>query len=66
MTELRLPHNIWYFRRGLPAKYTGPSMHAGQSQVAIEAIEIAHEGIYQVPYVSLGAAATTFGLGLAT
>jgi phage tail-like protein len=66
MTELRLPHNIWYFRRGLPVKYDGPTMQAGQSQVAVEAIEIAHEGVYQVPYVSLGAAAATFGLELAT
>lgn len=66
MTDLRLPNNIWYFRRGLPVKYTGPALNAGQSQVAIEAIEIAHEGIYQVPYVGYGAAATTRIIGLAT
>ena len=66
MTDLRLPNNIWYFRRGLPVKYTGPTLNAGQSQVAIEAIEIAHEGIYQVPYVGYGAAATTRIIGLAT
>src|SRR5947209_3528463 len=33
------PHNIWYFRRGLPVKYTGPSMNATQNSIAIEAIE---------------------------
>ncbi len=66
MTDLRLPNNIWYFRRGLPVKYTGPALNAGQSQVAIEAIEIAHEGIYQLPYVGFGAAATTRIVGLAT
>jgi phage tail-like protein len=49
LNELRVPNNIWYFRRGLPLKYTGPSMNATQNNVAIEAIEIAHEGIYQVP-----------------
>jgi phage tail-like protein len=38
----------WYFRRGLPVKYTGPSLHASQNGIAIEAIEIAHEGIHQV------------------
>ena len=32
-------------------------MNAMQNNVAIEAIEIAHEGIYQVPFVGLGAAA---------
>ena len=66
LNDLHLPNNIWYFRRGLPVRYTGPAMNAGQSQVAIEAIEIAHEGIYQVPYVGYGAAAVTFGIGLAT
>lgn len=59
LTELRLPHNIWYFRRGLPVKYTGPSMNAAQNNVAIEAIEIAHEGVYQLPFVGAGATAAT-------
>jgi phage tail-like protein len=57
LTDLRLPHNIWYFRRGLPVKYTGPTLNAAQSSVAIESIEITHEGIYQLPFVGLGAAA---------
>jgi phage tail-like protein len=54
----QVPHNIWHFRRGLPVKYTGPALNATQSSVAIEAIEIAHEGIYQVPLVSANAATT--------
>jgi phage tail-like protein len=53
----QVPNNIWHFRRGLPVKYTGPAMNATQSSVAIEAIEIAHEGIYQV-FVSANTAAT--------
>lgn len=59
LNDLRLPNNIWYFRRGLPVKYTGPTMNASENNVAIEAIEIAHEGVYQVPYVGFGAAAAT-------
>ncbi|MGK7865359.1 phage tail protein [Falsiroseomonas sp. E2-1-a4] len=39
------PVHVWSFKRGLPAKWTGPSLIAGRSEVAIEAIEIAHEGI---------------------
>ena len=31
MNELHLPSHIWYFRRGLPYKYSGPSMNASQS-----------------------------------
>ncbi len=65
LNDLHLPNNIWYFRRGLPVKYTGPAMNAQQNNVAIEAIEIAHEGIYQVPFVGLGAAAVSGVVGLA-
>lgn len=36
---------IWKFTRGIPVKWTGPSLNASQSQVAIEELEIAHEGL---------------------
>lgn len=39
---------VWGFRRGLPTKYGGPQMNAGQSAVAIETLEIAHEGLYMM------------------
>ncbi len=45
LNDRHVPNNIWYFRRGLPVKYTGPSLNATQNNVAIESIEIAHEGI---------------------
>ncbi len=63
--DLHIPNNIWYFRRGLPVKYTGPTMNASQSNVAIESIEIAHEGIFQVPGIGYGAAAASLAIGLA-
>jgi phage tail-like protein len=50
--ERHEPRTVWGFRRGLPVKYQGPTLNAGQSSVAIEAIEIAHEGLYQVPGAS--------------
>lgn len=59
LNELHVPNNIWFFRRGLPVKYVGPAMNATQNAVAIESVEIAHEGLYQLPFV--GAAS-----GLAT
>ena len=49
LNDRQVPNNIWYFRRGLPVKYTGPALNATQSSVAIESIEIAHEGLSQVP-----------------
>jgi phage tail-like protein len=49
LSDRHVPNNIWYFRRGLPVKYTGPALNATQSSVAIESIEISHEGLSQVP-----------------
>ena len=64
LTDRQVPNNIWYFRRGLPVKYAGPALNATQNNVAIESIEIAHEGIYQVPSDGLGAAAIGAVAGL--
>jgi phage tail-like protein len=63
LTDLHMPNTIWCFRRGLPVKYTGPAMNATQNNVAIEALEIAHEGIYQIPVVSFGPAPGGAGAG---
>lgn len=35
----------WNFRRGWPCKWTGPSLNATTSEVAIETLEICHEGL---------------------
>jgi phage tail-like protein len=64
LNDRMLPGNVWYFRRGLPVKYTGPALNAGQSQVAIEAIEIAHEGLWQLPFVGAASAVASLGIGL--
>jgi phage tail-like protein len=64
LNDLQVPNNIWCFRRGLPVKYTGPALNATQNNVAIESIEIAHEGIHQIPSVGLGAAAIGAVAGL--
>ena len=39
----------WQFYRGIPIKWTGPALDAGQSRLAIEELEIAHEGLEQIP-----------------
>ncbi len=57
LNDRQLPNNIWYFRRGLPLKYSGPSLNATQNSVAIESIEIAHEGLWQVPFAGAASAA---------
>jgi phage tail-like protein len=63
LNQMLVPTNIWYFRRGLIAQYAGPQMNAMQSNVAIESIEIAHEGIYQLPFVGLAGATATGSAG---
>jgi phage tail-like protein len=45
LDEQQNPVKTWSFRRGLPVKWTGPSMNATNNQVAIEELEIAHEGL---------------------
>lgn len=53
--ELLVPVKIWIFKRGLPLKWTGPALNAGQSAVAVESIEIAHEGLELVSPGSIAA-----------
>ena len=45
MDEQQNPVKAWRFKKGLPVKWVGPSMNAGQAQVAIEELEIGHEGL---------------------
>ncbi len=63
LDERHRPNNIWFFRRGLPIKYSGPSLNATQNNVAIESIEIAHEGIHQVPGVGAVAGVVAGAVG---
>jgi phage tail-like protein len=43
-----LPHNIWTFRRAFPVKFTGPALNATGHEVAVETLELAHEGLWQL------------------
>jgi phage tail-like protein len=45
LDESGSPGLVWSWSRGLPVKWTGAAMNAQQSQVAIEHLEIAHEGL---------------------
>jgi phage tail-like protein len=46
LDESRTPAVVWQFARGVPTKWIGPAMNATQSAVAIESLEIAHEGLF--------------------
>lgn len=43
--EQSKPIVSWLFRNGWPCKWTGPCLNATSNDVAIETIEISHEGL---------------------
>ena len=49
LTPSGLPGIGWIFRAGLAASWKGPQLKGGDNAVAVESIEIAHEGLVQVP-----------------
>jgi hypothetical protein len=62
----RLPVAVWYFRNALPEKLQGPALNAKSNEIAIETLEVVHEGLYRfgpgtIPGV-VGAAARAVGL----
>jgi phage tail-like protein len=45
LDQQKNPVKVWSFRRGLPVRWSGPTLNASQNQVAIQELEIAHEGL---------------------
>jgi phage tail-like protein len=59
-----LPVAVWFFRNGLPEKLDGPGLKGSGNEIAIESLEIAHEGLIrlgaaQIPFA--GETLTTLG-----
>ncbi|WP_374984586.1 phage tail protein [Streptomyces fradiae] len=42
------PGAAWAFHGGIAAKWSGPDLHAEQNAIAVESLEIAHEGLTRV------------------
>jgi phage tail-like protein len=47
-TAAGVPAQLWEFHRGLPLKWSGPSLVASQNAIATESLTIAHEGLSNV------------------
>ena len=45
----KTPVMRWDLRRAFPVKWTGPDLRADAGAVAIESLELAHEGLIPVP-----------------
>jgi phage tail-like protein len=52
---------VWRFRRGIPVRWVGPGLVATQSAVAVEELEIAHEGLKVQTGGVVGEIASTIG-----
>lgn len=61
LNDLHVPSQTWYFQRALPVRYQGPSLNASQNAVAIESLELVHEGILQIPMDLTGVLSTVAG-----
>jgi phage tail-like protein len=55
--ELKIPVKTWIAKRCLPLKWAGPAFNAGTSAVAIESLELTHEGLDLLSPGALAAAA---------
>lgn len=45
LNEAKDPVMQWKFKRGWPCKFTGPGLNAKNNEIAIETVEICHEGL---------------------
>src|SRR5262249_11442637 len=41
----KMPVAAWIFRGALPSKLTGPSLNAKNNEIAIESLELSHQGL---------------------
>lgn len=60
--DLHIPVKAWFFKRGIPVKWSGPTLNAGESRTAVEELEIAHEGLENLSPSAL-LARSTGGVG---
>jgi phage tail-like protein len=44
----KLPVAAWYLERGLPERLQGPSLAGAGNEIAVESLEISHEGLTRV------------------
>lgn len=55
LDDRHLPHNIWTFKRGFPVRFEGPKLLGTGNEAAVEVLEIAHEGLWQLSLLKIGA-----------
>jgi phage tail-like protein len=61
----RTPVAVWMFKNGLPTRLRGPELNAKSGEIAIESLEITHEGLMRLGAATipdLGDTMAAFGL----
>lgn len=53
----RIPLGAWYIDNAFPEKVTGPTLDAKSNTVAVESVELAHEGLQRVSFSMIPGAA---------
>jgi phage tail-like protein len=53
----RIPLAAWYIDKAFPEKVTGPTLDAKSNTVAVEAVDLAHEGLERVSFSMIPGAA---------
>jgi phage tail-like protein len=60
----RMPIGAWYIDNAFPEKITGPTLDAKSNTIAVESIELAHEGLQRVSLAMIpGAADAVVSMG---
>lgn len=60
----RAPVAVWMFKNGLPTRMRGPDLNAKSGEIAIESLEISHEGLIRLGVAAipdLGETLAAFG-----
>jgi phage tail-like protein len=66
LNEMRFPVLWWNFKNAFPAKWTGPDLRAGSSDIAFESIELVHQGLSRPVFASMAAGFGVKAAGLAS
>jgi phage tail-like protein len=66
LNEMRFPVLWWNFKNAFPAKWTGPDLRAGSSDIAFESIELVHQGLSRPVFASMAAGFGVQAAGLAS
>lgn len=62
--DLGVPICFWRFKNGFPVKWTGPTLRPGSTDLAVEVLEIAHEGLKVIDIALAGDQVSSSAVGM--